>query len=271
MFGKIMKDYQKREIFFELERLFFDTSKRPKKTPLYESIIKRNLEEKYSLSEISYALKKLESVSSKKQLKKITKKLEPIGNVNFYYPNVLETFETKSEIEKKIRKISGLIKKYSNKKITEMIGNHLHNLVKNELEIKKFEIIGEHTNKYHKKEWSDTQHTLDIIATNKLKNLTIGVEVKNTLDDISKKEVDVKIDMCKTFGIVPVFACRFTHYKKYINKKGGFCWDFKHQIYPINKMNFVKPLQGRLNLPILALSEIPEQSRLVFEDWLKQY
>lgn len=77
--------------------------------------------------------------------------------------------------------------------------------------------------------------------------------------------------MCKTFKIMPVFACRFTYHKKHINENGGFCWDFKHQIYPENKINFVKPLQGRLNLPIITSSKIPKQSRMILTKWLKNY
>ncbi len=129
-------------------------------------------------------------------------------------------------------------------------------MARTELQSKKSTIIDEHTNNYKNRTWRKSNHTLDIIATDKIKKLTVGMGIKNSLDDIPKKEVKIKLKMRKTFRIKPIFACRFRYHKKYVSENGGFCWNFKQQTYPENKASFVKPLQGRLNLPITASSKI---------------
>ena len=57
------------------------------------------------------------------------------------------------------------------------------------------------------------------------------------------KEIDVKIDICRHLGIVPVFAVRWN--KPYVNcvyKQGGFRWFFKMQMFPIGQEKLVNQL-----------------------------
>ena len=75
-----------------------------------------------------------------------------------------------------------------------MLGAQLESLVRSQLQISQFEIVGVHTNEYLGRRWTDTNHNLDIIARKKGKDFAIGVEVKNTLGGMDPEEIDVKIE-----------------------------------------------------------------------------
>lgn len=274
-----MKDYQERPIFESLRHLFFDSSNREKRTPLFESVIHRQLEEHYKKSEISYALKKFqdEKIFGQKRLFMKKESIEKVGKVKFYYPASLEIDrKQKTRLDEKIEKISGIIKRYSNNKNTAMLGKHLHYLVKTELRVQGFDIEDENTNKYEEKRGGDNQHfgkvTLDIIAKHKIKNIKIGVEVKNSLDLIPKKELQIKIKMCHSLKIIPVFACRWLKpFHNTITSSGGFPWEFKTQIYPLGQERLAKILKNRLGLPVEVLPELPFHAIKDFEKWMQKF
>ena len=113
---------------------------------------------------------------------------------------------------------------------------------------------------------------MDIIAKNSSKKLAIGVEVKNMLYLLPKKEIDSKIAMCKRLGLTPVFACRWIEpYRKELSEKGGFAWQFKYQIYPLGQSPFVEIIKNRFHLPIRVGGELPKNAVKKLELWLKSY
>ena len=267
-----MKKFKEREIYIRLKTLFFDKSNRPKKTPLYEAQIQRFFEKNHTPKEVSYALKQLRGKNSPYRLELWKEDVEQIGKVNFYYPQKLEKNEIqKDRVVKKIRKFSRGIIRYSSKEITGMLGKHLHQLVKVELKAQQFKIEGENTNSYNGKTAS-TNHTLDIIAKHKTRNLAIGVEAKNSLDLIPIKELNIKLKMCKELDIIPVFACRWLKpfYGK-IQAYGGFPWEFKKQFYPLGQEKFVENLQKKFKLPVEVTPELPPEVVEKFQNWYQRF
>lgn len=117
--------------------LFFDTSLRPKKTPIHESVIKIRFEESYASWQIAYVLQNLEDDGI---LSSITTDIRKGHKAKFYFNNKLNENE-KQKILKKITRQSIWIKKYSNNKITRILGLHLHALVKAELRAHGFDIL----------------------------------------------------------------------------------------------------------------------------------
>ncbi len=254
----------------DLRGLFFDSSNRPKITPLNESAVQRFLEEKYDRKDLTYALEKLQDKKLPKNKRIIcweeNRKL--FGKIKFYYPALFKTPEHNTKIREKIFRRSQIIERYSRIENITMLGNHLHYLVKNELKANNFEILGEKTNRFENN-MGDSSHTIDFIARNKQKKKTIGVEIKNTLDIIPKKELDIKISICESLKITPVFACRWLKpHREKIRKKGGFPWEFKKQLYPFGQEKLVMKLKKTMNLPVEIAGEIPEESRKNFQDWL---
>lgn len=99
----------------------------------------------------------------------------------------------------------------------------------------------------------------------------IGVEIKNMLTPIPKSEIITKLEMCKTLGIYPIFACRWQEiHRDLIQQNDGFLWQFKKQIYPFGQENLVEELQKRFNFPVEIKGELPSKSIISFQTWIKK-
>lgn len=255
-----------REIEERTYRLFLDSSKRPKVTPRHESAIMVNLEDEYPPWRVRTALENLERTN---HLVSIKKRIEKVGAARFYFLDRYNKEASIEKIQKKIDISASWIKKYSDIRITDMIGAHLHDIVRAELRAQGFRIIGEKTKKYNKKVWPKKQ-TLDIIAEHKMQKLAIGVEIKNTFRLPPIAIISTKIDMCHYLGITPVFACRWLQpHRSKIEKEGGFLWQFKKQMYPRGQEEFVEILRRRFKFPIEVNSQLPDFAIQEFEKWVK--
>lgn len=255
------------EIEKRILSIFLDSSKRPKMTPRHESAIIVMLEDSYSPGKVKTALQRLEETGT---LVSFKKKIEKVGEAKFYFLSQHNDTTTFQKISKKIDNTAKWIKKYSNNKVTQMLGDHLHDVVKAELRVQGFEIVGEKTKKYQEKEWTKTNETLDMIAKHKTKELAIGVEVKNMLPLIPISEVVSKVEMCDYFGIRSVFACRWIEpHRDEIVNRGGFVWQFKKQLYPRGQEKFTRALHKRFKFPVEVSSELPYEPIREFENWVQ--
>lgn len=105
------------------------------------------------------------------------------NGIKFLFNAELSNDDKKLRLVKKhAENIAKLVDKYSDPKITDALGRHLEGLVKAELRAQGFKIRGIHTNKYKGRKWTESDHDLDFIAEHSSSKLTIGVEVKNTID-----------------------------------------------------------------------------------------
>lgn len=248
-------------------KIFSDSSGRPKITPRHESAIQVMLEENFTLTQVKTGLQKLEEeeILNSKRIQ-----INGVGNAKFFFLKELEKFG-KSKIDKKIVHSAYWIKRYSDAKVLKMIGEHLQDLVKAELRAQSFEIKGENVREFEGVKWPK-KDTLDLIAKHKQKELVIGVEVKNTLYPMPKKEVSTKIKMCEYFGITPVFAARrMENHRNRITYSGGFLWQFKKQLYPRGQEKFVSIIQKRFKLPVTVSPTLPYLAIKDFEEWTTQY
>lgn len=250
--------------------LFFDSSNRPKKTPKHESSIQIILETRYSISQVKNALNNLEELGILQSLKY---DIRDVGAAKFYFPSKLPIKFVEKNMVKKIEKVGYWIARYSDVKISKMVGEHLHYLVKNELRANGFEILKEkQVRSYRGKEWFRTRHTLDIIAEHKIKKIAVGVEIKNMLSQTPKSEIVTKLEMCKVLGIYPIFACRWQEiHRDIIQEEGGLLWQFKEQIYPFGQENLVSELQKRFGFPVIVKGELPEESKNILQKWITKF
>lgn len=252
----------------DLLQMFFDTSNRPKRTPLHESVIEVRLEEKYPPWKIIYGLQNLQEEGL---LDVILHEVKKVGFVKFYFPSKLKSNASeKNKIIEKIEKSSKLIQRYANEKMVKTLGAHLHSLVKAELRANEFQIINiKDTNEYDGILWKKSEHKLDIIAKHKKNNLKIGVEVKNSLDIPDNYEIMQKINICKHLKIIPIFACRWMMpYKDKIEFNGGFLWQFKNQAYPLGQENLVQQIRNRFGFPVEVQTELSMESANMIREWL---
>jgi len=162
-----------------------------------------------------------------------------------------------------------LIEKFSHRSVSDPIGKHLHALLKSELRVNGFSIISEHSSKFGYRAWTKTGENLDIIATHK-KGFSIGVEVKNSLDYIPRKELDSKIEMCSYLGLKPFFAVRWMP-KTYIYDTylaGGFAWLFEYQAYPLGLADICGKIKSSFGFPVQVMTELPIRAQALFKSWV---
>ena len=253
----------------KIRKYFFNYYNRPNLTPIPTSVIQRGLEDNYPPWKVNDTLKKLEK---DEVLNSMEIRTEQDSKILFYFPKKnISNYNDEEKIISKIRRITNHINKYSSSKVRDILGKHLHALVKYELRVQGFNIIDEYNvNSYKGRKWEESHHTMDLLAEHKEKNLVIGVEVKNELDIIDKLELDIKLKLCKKLKMTPIFACRWLNpYKQEIIENGGFLWQFKTQMYPLGYETFTKSVKQKFRFPVKVATEIPKKPVREFEEWLK--
>jgi hypothetical protein len=153
--------------------------------------------------------------------------------------------------------------------LSEIRGKHLPALVKAELRANGFTILGENSNTYRGQTWTRTRHDLDFIA--ELSNgKGIGVEVKNTIPYIPREEMRIKLDICDYLGIKALFAVRWmpkSYIYEEVRPRGGFCWLFEYQAYPLGHEALCAEVVRRLNFPAMVMTEIPPRAQQIFSEY----
>ncbi len=251
----------------KISKIFFDSFGRIKITPRHESAIQVMLEDEFSLSQVKAGLARLEH-NGFLGSEKIVENESIIAK--FYFP---KKFENNEKIKEKINRSVYWIRRYSDVNVIKMIGDHLHDVVKSELRAQNFRILDEkNVKEYNGKKWNGSE-SLDIIAAHKEKShLVVGVEIKNSLYPPPKSEVITKIEMCKFFGIIPIFACRWIEiYRNMITEQGGFLWQFKNQLYPRGQEMFVETIRKRFKFPVSVSSILPINSVADIEKWISTF
>ena len=283
-----MADTKVEEAKDVLRRHFADARGRPTKTPFHQHHLQVLYEADFFEWVVRYALKELVdegflTVFDKNNVDGLDRH-EVTKRMQFYVSSAaLRSGKDLDGMKRRVLSTATDVERYSRPRHTSVVGKHLEALVKSHLQILRFEIVGTHTSEYAGRSWSRTNHNLDFVAKKSGTNLTIGVEVKNTLSLMNPKEIDIKIDMCEHLGITPVFAVRWIKpYIDCIQKQGGFGWMFKTQMYPLGYEEFVKRLYKRFSLqgsggrnarkkrefPETVRTELPEKSVAVFKKWV---
>ena len=98
-----------------------------------------------------------------------------IFDMNFYVNSQAVKTEKECQMMKThVRNQVKLLERYDDD-IIGMLGKQLESLVKNQLLISQFDILGTDTNKYGGREWTESDHRMDIIARKKGGGLAIEV------------------------------------------------------------------------------------------------
>ncbi len=261
-------DPQNRYAKVAVMELFEDRYGRAKRKPYYVAQIKTLLETNFSDDVVYQAIMQL---VGEHRLSKTTADTKYAQKIVFLYNTKFDNPTFKHSCDMHVKSTCKLIDKYSNPDVSKQYGEYLESLVKAELQKQGFTIVGVHTNKYKNKKYSKSNNNLDFIAEHRSGRLTIGVEVKNTISMVDKKEVDIKVQMCDFLGITPVFATRWLEpYTKLIDDKGGFSWTFKTQLYPPYVNALTKTLSKRLHLPVNVETKLPPESVQLFHNWVKK-
>lgn len=173
-------------------------------------------------------------------------KIPLIGNVSvgFYWHNKNRYWRRKVEHKRKI------IAKFSRVEFTAALGIHAETMFDAALAKQGFIPTSEKVREYKGKAWTETGHDLDRVYGRD--GIVYGCEIKNTLPYIPKEELQVKLNMCKTLEIIPLFIMRMAPktYNWEIIKAGGFSLIFKYQLYPFGFTDLVREVRNELRLSV---------------------
>jgi len=198
-------------------------------------------------------------------LKEIKMKLPSGVEIKFVVRSDVRYY--KREIKRRIK----LIEWYSSPKITGVLGKWGEHLAEFMFLRLKFNIVDRNTNKFKGKVWTQTNHDLDFIVEKD--GIYYGVEVKNILPYMERDEFNIKLEMCRFLGLVPLWILRNAPKDQFdkIRKNGGFILKFKSQVYPIGFEDKVREIWNLMRLPVTVWERFPkklEKLTLRFHDSL---
>lgn len=152
-----------------------------------------------------------------------------------------------------------IIKRYTDPTITRAIGDYAEMLFSFMFRLNGFKIVGEDTNEYRGLKWDKTEHDLDFIIEKD--SVAYGVEIKNTLPYMEKDEFEIKLEMCKFLGLVPLWILRNAPAVQFEQMKphNGFILKFKAQMYPPGQEPLVGDMWKKMRLPASIWREVPEK------------
>jgi len=160
-----------------------------------------------------------------------------------------------------------LVEEYSDPNIGASLGLHGETMVLEGFARTQFVMISRDANEYQERKWEDTKHNLDFIFARD--GRVYGVEVKNTLGYMERDEFLLKIKLCATLGIRPVFVCRMLprSWIFELMRAGGFALILKYQLYPWTHRELAKRVNETLNLPVDAPRFLAEGTMNRFLKW----
>lgn len=168
-------------------------------------------------------------------------------------------------------KVIDIVEKFSKDNVGYAIGNNCELLVLEGFAKNRYLLIGRDSNIFNEKKWQATQHDLDLIIEKD--SITYGIEIKNTLGYMDKKEFDLKILLCHFLGIKPVFVARMLP-KIWINeliKEGGFALILKYQLFPPLLKELALQMKNELNLPVDYPKSLFDGTIKRFDKWHQKY
>lgn len=169
--------------------------------------------------------------------------------------------------KKVARAMADVVRRFSDPDISYACGESADTLFLHALMLRKFSCLGQDTNEFKGTKWLESNHDLDFILERDGK--TYGCEVKNRWDYIKRDEMRVKVRICQTLGLIPLFIVRSApkSYIEEVRKIGGFTLVFKSYIFPLGQKALANDVDLILGLPAVSSAAIPSGIIDRFENW----
>jgi hypothetical protein len=167
-------------------------------------------------------------------------------------------------------RLIGLVNEYADPNIGAALGLQGEALVLEGIARQQFLMRGRNVKHFGSRVWLRSDHDLDFIF--EADGIAYGVEVKNTLGYMDHDELAVKIELCESLGLRPVFAVRMlpkTWIYEVINA-GGFALIFKYQLYPWTHRDLARRVRQELELPVDAPRTLQQGTMERFVRWHRQ-
>ena len=155
-------------------------------------------------------------------------------------------------------KIEQIVARFSDSSFTYALGRQGELLFDAALPKAGFMPRGEDVKSYNGLVWTKTNHNLDRVFVRD--GVHYGVEYKNTLSYIDRRELEVKLEICDTLKLVPLFIMRMApaSYIELIQVRGGFALIFEWQLYPFFSEDFAKEVREELGIKVDSPRSIAE-------------
>jgi hypothetical protein len=163
--------------------------------------------------------------------------------------------------------IISLVEEYSHPNVTSALGLHGEMMVLSGFAEIEFVQKGRNINIYGSNQWEESEHNLDFVFERD--GIGYGVEVKNTLGYIDKKELDIKVKLCAHLRLKPVFVVRMIPrvWISELSEIGGFALIMKYQLYHWTHKELADRISKRLGLPVDAPRKLQNQTMRRFLMW----
>lgn len=165
------------------------------------------------------------------------------------------------------KRLVDLVEEYADPNIGGVIGLHGEMMVLEGFARNQFVMRGRSTSEFEGRKWTRTNHNLDFIFERDQR--AYGVEVKNTLGYMDLSEFKIKIEMCQSLGLKPLFATRMLP-KTWIHdliKVGGYGLILGYQLYPWTHKELAKRVAKDLGLPVDAPKALYDGTMQRFVEW----
>jgi len=165
------------------------------------------------------------------------------------------------------KSLVSLVEDYSDPNIGAFLGLHGETMVLEGFARHQFVMRGRNAREHDGKLWTMSNHELDFIFERD--GVAYGLEVKNTLGYMDQEEFLLKIELCRSLEIRPIFVCRMLP-KSWIYKlgiAGGFALILKYQLYPWTHHQLAKRVALELGLPVDAPRALAEGTMERFLKW----
>jgi hypothetical protein len=189
------------------------------------------------------------------------RKLPRAGSITLYRHKNFRYYKREAN------RVASIVDEYANPNISASIGLHGEMMVLEAFARNQFVMIDRNTREYGGRSWSSTDHDLDFIFERD--GIAYGIEVKNTLGYMDKRELDIKIKLCHYLNLRPVFVVRMMpkSWMYDVINAGGFGLIFKYQLYPFSHIELARHVAKELGLPLDAPRAIAEGTMTRFLNW----
>ena len=176
-------------------------------------------------------------------------------NVRFYWSTRLRYWRRSAEAVRR------LVARYSRPEFARAVGQHGETMFDAALPTGGFMPRAKDVREYEGRKWEQTAHDLDRVFERD--GVRYGVEIKNTLPYIDRRELQIKLAMCEALGLRPLFIMRSApkSYIHQVNQAGGFVLRFDWQLYPFGYEAFAEEIHEKLGLPVDCPRAIETGSR----------
>jgi hypothetical protein len=164
-------------------------------------------------------------------------------------------------------RIRKLVQQFSLPEFGRALGAHAETMFDAALPTVGFLPKARNVREYAGRVWTKTGHDLDRVFERD--GIAYGTEIKNSLDYITRDELELKLEMCRELFLKPLFIVRMApkNYVETVRRAGGFTLIFEYQLYPHGTAQLAKVVRQELGLRVDSPRAIWDGTMQRFLNW----